>query len=322
MKKHLTYLIMIGAAGLLPLTSTAKTLSVSEDLNLDFTKEMESIEKINHTATPMHKHLKEGLSELSVLIGAVKENPNQLNKAKFELQFAKSIQTLIQDMDDILENRQEIDWALTDISSKVKTVTKRLDFNNGKTAEEISRVQERLAKEKEMLKKLGREIKRKGDKADPEKKREFSRLYRKYQHGLRAVETHKKIKKMLHRTLVALANNGGRFTQSTRDMDDWFENLKDQRNSFLRLAEARSDIQTLNELLTQGGANSVRNTFVKLRGITSQLAQFSQAFDAMDSDLDALNSFDAQMIDPNDPDDHGLAADPLLDRQIADILGE
>lgn len=310
--------LLVGAA---PLTSHAQ-LSIGEDMNLDFSQEMESIDKINDTAAPMQKHLSKGLTDLRTLISEVKANPNALTKAKFEVQFAKHIKTLVEDMDDVLENRQEIEWALADISSKVKTVTKRLAYNNKKMAEKVSRAEEKLKVDHDKLLKVAKELKRAGKKADPKLIREFKNLDRQYKHSKRTYDTHLKIKKMLQRTLVALGNNGLRFTQSTQDMDDWFSNLKDQRDSFLKLAEARNDIQKLSQLMSQGGATSVINTFKKLGSINNQMGQFLDTFDAMEGDLDALNSFDATYEDPNQPAGTGLNSDAALDRRLNELLGE
>ena len=92
MKRSLKSAYMtIALAGALPLAAQAQ-LSIGEDLNLDFSQEMESIEKINDTAAPMQKHLETGLTDLRSLINDVKSNPNALTKGKFEVQFAKHIQ--------------------------------------------------------------------------------------------------------------------------------------------------------------------------------------------------------------------------------------
>jgi len=308
-------------AGAVPFAAKAQ-LSIGEDLNLDFTKEMESIEKINDSAAPMQKHLSKGITELKSLIGDVKENPNALTKAKFELQFAKNIKTLVSDMDEVLDNRQEIQWALTDIGDKVKTVTKRLDYNNGKMSEKVSRADEKLATAKKKLIEVGRKLKRSGKDADPKLVREFKALDRKYKHAVRTRETNNKIKKMLHRTLTALSKNGLTFTQSTADMDDWFSNLKDQRDSFLKLAEARNDIQKLNQLMSQGGTSSVIETFKKLGGINKQMGEFLDTFEAMEQDLDALDSFDASYIDPNETETTELNSESALERRLTELLGE
>lgn len=307
--------------GIVPLTTNAQ-LSVGEDLNLDFTKEMESIEKINDSAAPMQKHLSKGITELKSLINEVKKNPNALTKAKFELQFAKNIKTLVSDMDEVLDNRQEIQWALNDIGDKVKTVTKRLDYNNGKMSEKVSRADEKLTAAKTELLEVGKKLRRAGKDADRKLVREFKALDRKYKHALRTRETNNKIKKMLHRTLNALSKNGLTFTQSTADMDDWFSNLKDQRDSFLKLAEARNDIQKLNQLMSQGGASSVIETFKKLGGINKQMGEFLDTFDAMEKDLDALDSFDASYVDPNEPETTGLSSESALERRLTELLGE
>ena len=308
-------------AGVLPFATQAQ-LSIGEDLNLDFSKEMESIDKINDSAAPMQKHLEKGLTNLRSLISDVKANPNPLTKAKFEVQFAKHIETIVGDMDEILENRQEIQWALTDIGGKVKTVTKRLDYNDKKMAEKVSRAEEKLKFDRDKLLEIAKKLKRAGKNADPQLVREFQRLDRKFKHKKRAVDMHSKIKRMLHRTLQALGKNGLRFAQSTNDMDDWFSNLKDQRDSFLTLAEARNDMQKLNQLMSQGGASSVINTFKKLGQINSQMGQFLDTFDAMEEDLDALNTFDAAYEDPNQENASGLNSDAALDRRLAELLGE
>jgi len=321
MKKSLQTTLMLLLAGSVPYVTYAQ-LSVGEDINLDFSEEMESIDKINDTAAPMQKHLEKGLTDLRSLINDVKANPNALTKAKFEVKFAKHIQTLVTDMDEVLENRQEIQWALADIGGKVKSVTKRLDYNNKKMAEKVSRADEKLKDTKNKLIKIAKELKRAGKDADPKLVREFKSLDRKFKHTKRTVDTHKKIKKMLHRTLGALGKNGLQFTQSTKDMDDWFSNLKDQRDSFLTLAEARNDIQKLNQLMTQGGASSVISTFKKLGSINKQMGQFLDTFDAMEGDLDALNSFDATYEDPNEPTGSGLSSDAALDRRLTELLGE
>jgi len=297
-------------------------LSIGEDLNLDFSKEIQSIEKINDSAAPMQKHLSKGLTELRTLISDVKANPNALSKAKFEVSFATHIQTLVEDMDDVLENRQEIQWALTDIGGKVKTVTKRLAYNNIKMEEKVSRAAEKHEATKKKLVKMAKDIKRSGKNVDPKIVREFKALDRKYKHSLRTQQANTKIKKMLHRTLTALTKNGLMFTQSTEDMDDWFSNLKDQRDSFLKLAEARNDMQKLNQLMTQGGASSVISTFKKLGGINKQMGDFLNAFEAMEGDLDALNSFDATYMDPNETETTGLSSEVALTRRISELLGE
>jgi len=321
MKRSLRTTLIAIAAGVTPYAMQAQ-LSIGEDLNLDFSDEMESIDKINDTAAPMQKHLEKGLTDLRTAINDVKENPNPLTKAKFEVKFAKHIQTIVGDMDEVLENRQEIQWALADIGGKVKSVAKRLAYNDKKMAEKVSRADEKLKMNKDELMKVAKELKRAGKKADPELIRKFKTLDRKYKHAKRTVDTHKKIKKMLHRTLAALGNNGLRFTQPTNDMDDWFSTLKDQRDSFLTLAEARNDMQKLNQLMSQGGASSVINTFKKLGNINSQMGQFLDTFDAMEGDLDALNSFDAAYEDPNAPAGTGLSSDAALDRRLSELLGE
>ena len=66
MKKQLISTLCIAAlTGAVPSSTLAQGLTVGEELSLDFTKEMKSIEKINDTATPMQKHLTKGLGELS-----------------------------------------------------------------------------------------------------------------------------------------------------------------------------------------------------------------------------------------------------------------
>ena len=298
--------------------SVKAQLSVGEDINLDFSKEMESIDKINDVSKPMQKHLAKSLNSMRTLISDVKANPNPLTKAKFEVAFSNHIKTLVEDMDDILDNRQEIQWALDDISTKVKTVTKRLKYNNDKMDEKISRAKEKLDNEYKALKEVAREVRRAGKKASPDLLRKFKSMDRHYRTSMRNAAMHKRIKTMLHRTLVALSKNGLTFAQSTKDMNDWFASLKDQRDSFLKLAEARNDIQKLSQLMTQGSSSSVMQTFKKLGSINKQMTGFMDTFDAMENDLDTLNSFDAGYVDPNASSD--INTDAGLNHRLNELL--
>jgi uncharacterized protein (DUF1697 family) len=318
-----TKIIKLGICTLIMLAKpmAQAQLSMGEDLNLDFTKELESIQKVNTSAEPMQKHLEKGLTDLRKLISEVKANPNPLTKAKFEVQFAKHIDTLVTDMDDILANRQEIQWALTDIGDKLRSTTKRLKYNYDKMDETVSRAKEKMEFAKAKLLKIAKDLKRSGGK-DPKIIREFKNLERAYKFTKRNYETHDKIRKMLSKTLTALGNNGYRFTQSTEGIDDWFANLKAQRDSFLKLAEARNDIQKLNQLMTQGGATSVLATFKKLGSINKQMDKFLDTFDEMSNDLDALNSFDANYDNSSNTASSGLTDDEAVMQRVDALLNE
>ena len=44
--------------------------------------------------------------------------------------------------------------------------------------------------------------------------------------------------------------------------------------------------------MSEGGAGSLRNTMVQLKGISGQIEKFNQVFDSMDMNIDALDNVD------------------------------
>ncbi len=279
----------------------ADLLSGSENLNLDFADAVDSIQKVSQSTEPMAKHLEMGIKDLNKTIDKVKGDPNLLNKSEFELAFAKHVRTLVTDIDSVVSHRQEIEWAFEDISLEVKNVIKRLDHNNEKIKEKISRQAENIDNVRKQLRKMAREIERLGSKASADMKREFKRLHRKFKLLNTTMRTQKTIQKQLHRTLAGLGTNGGSIANGARDLSTWFENLNDQRDAFLSLAETRKDMAALTKLVTSGGANSIMATFSKLRGIQGQLSKFNDTFEKMDENLEVLSTFN--------PDDMSLEVD-------------
>ncbi|MEA2011551.1 MAG: hypothetical protein U9O87_00475 [Verrucomicrobiota bacterium] len=271
----------------------ADLLSGSEELNLDFSEAEDSISKVSQSVKPMAEHLDKGISSLNSLIDKVKADPNLLNKSEFEVGFAKHLNNFVRDIDTILVNKQETEWAFNDIVLEVQRVAKRLDYKNDKMKEKISRRKEIMDKSTKQLKDLARKIERASKEDAVKLKREFKKLHRKYKMQKMVLKTHAHIQKQLQHTLAGMSKNGSSIARGAEDLATWFDNLKAQRETFIDLAEARKDMAGLTILVTGGGAHSIMNTFSKIRGIQSKLGEFNNTFDKMDENLDVLQTFDA-----------------------------
>ena len=290
--KKLTMIFSMAAICGLSSVGHAQVAFESEDLQLDFTEPMQSIKKVAQSATPMAKHLEKGITALNSTIAEVKKDPNKLNKSKFELQFAKHIKTLVNDIDSIIQHQQEIEWAFDDITDEVKRVGKRLDYNNERMKEKVFRQNEKVKTTLKQLKEMARKIEAQGGKKAPAaSQREFKRQLRKYKLMQRTLKTQKKVQSQLHKTLAGMGKNGSSIANGAKDLKVWFDSLKDQRDAFLSLAEARKDMAQLSQLMSQGGTKSLIATFDKLKGIQTQLDKFNDTFEKMDDNLDVLQTF-------------------------------
>jgi len=271
-------------------------ISPSEDLKLDFSEQKESINKLVQSAKPMAEHLQDGIVVLDKLIKDVKDSPTALNKSRFELSFSKHICTLVNDLDEMIQHREEIEWAFQDIVDEVKRVAKRLDYQNERIKEKLFQSEFKVKDMKKQLQKLARKIEAKGGKDAPQELiREFNNLHRRYKMMNRTCKVQRQVQKQLHNTLGGLGKNGSSIQVGANNIKGWFDNLKNQRDAFLTLAEARKDMTMLTQLMHQGGANSIIKTFGKLQGIQKQLDLFNTTFEKMGDNMDVLQTFD-----PND----------------------
>ena len=266
---------------------------VSEDFKLQLEEPLEQVQDMSKATAPMVKRMSTAFTELNSAIDKVKADPNALNKANFELSFAKFVGNLIRDVDQVVVNQEQMEYAFQDIDSEVRRVI--LGMNNKMNKTELKalksmEVTKTLLKD---VKNLAREMERKGDKATKDDIRNFKRVERQYKNALRSQNLQENVAKQYSSYLKVLGRTADNIGEGGKSVKDVYGSLGNIRSSLKDLAEARSDMTKISQEMKAGGILKAMKT---IKQIQASVDNFNDISEKM---LDSMDKF--SMIDVEDP---------------------
>mgnify|MGYP000403886475 CR=1 FL=1 len=261
--------------------------SESIDFNMDFKEPMQTVKTMSLSAKPMAKHMTEGMKELKSLMAKVKADPNALNRAKFELGFAKVTQTIVKDIDKLIVHEDDMKFAFEDISAEVSRV--QLGFKHKEKDIKLSAAEavEKETKLKEKVKAEAQRIKDLGEEKTAADERALRRLLGEYKRA----KTFSKLKASQQKQYAAynkrmadlLAKLGG----STGNLDGLYDGLKGTRKALSDIVGLRREMEGINKGIAD---SKVLETFKQIEKLDENLGQFANLLSEMEF---GLNDFAA-----------------------------
>ncbi len=280
-KIGITVLVALAvSASVLVKTARARTTTPGEMLKIDVDKPMQVLNQTVRSAKPLQKTLAEALPDLKKKIEALRDGKDVLARSAVERAYARVLLKVTRDMDQIIRNRDAAEWAVKDISGEVKRVLFRLQQNKIKGEVRMDLTQRRLDELKTRLKELRRKFEREKPKVSPATMREIRTVAAAYKIQKRNLEYQQSVARQIAAILKTLGALHESTEQFAARMQAWFEVLVQQRNATRELAESRSELVRLSQLMTSPGAGqALVETSRKLAELSDSITQLGKVMD-------------------------------------------
>ena len=269
---------------------------VSENFDLQIQKPLEEVQSMSRETGPMVERMTESFAKINTALDDVKSNPNNLTKAKFELAYANLIGDLVRDVDEVVVNKEQMQYAFQDIESEVKRVIHGMKNNRQRALDQGLAAKEKTDKQLAIVKEAAREMRKKaanGSMTDADK-RSFKNLERNLKNAQRIQKAHDTTALMLGKYLNKLGKMGAEVKDGADSIESVFDSLNGLRDSFKSIAQSRSSIAKIKKSMRDGG---VQKALESLKAIEKGLDQFNTISDKINKSMDQIDA-----IDPENPD--------------------
>jgi hypothetical protein len=223
---------------------------------LTFDDELKTIAAMTEAAKPLEKTLTQGMEELNGSLGEAKADPNNpLKKSRFETKHAECVRLVVEQIDDVLGQREQTLWAFEDAAGKLRETATLLKHATGKSQDLVVRKKSELQKIKDELRALKTEAEKLGgvEKLPAELQSKLRVIMTKYRVVEAAVKGIEELVRKQGEVAAGLAASAGNVADDIARMKEWFEQLQTLREGFVDLADRRNQTSELEQVINTDG---------------------------------------------------------------------
>lgn len=320
-------LSVFGAALALCVTATAQQtiLSPSEELKLDITDAGASIAKVANKIKPLAKRLDDSAADVMEAINAVQDDPNALNKARFEKVLASHMRPVMLNMELVLANELEMECALADISTEVKRVALRLRQDYKRTATQNEELRDQLKDMAKQLQKKAAEVKASGARPDENASLELRRLNQRFTLAEQRYKMTDHLLKQLQAGMNSLNRSSENMAIAAGNMNVWFQHLRASRDNFRTMIRMRRDMANIAQLGSTASRLGLGQLMSSFNKAMRQINQVGDLMSRMGSSVESLEQFNQEVAfdfsamseDELASQDVSALADQILERDYS-----
>lgn len=298
----------------------------SQELQLDFSDAQVSIQKMARKLKPMQEKMAAGQVQILAALDEVKQDPNALNKAKFEKALAEHMRPVMKNIDVVLESELEMQCALEDVAVEVKRVALRIRQDMERNSKEMDRTKEDLKKQVKDLQKLAAKVQAEGDNADRNDVLELKKLQQQVSLGEKRLKLQEQVVRQLKGATMALGRSSDNLIAASDNAQIWFENLARNRAAFRDLIRMRMDMANIASMGSSGAGKSLKEMLTALGGTMKQIEDVGELLSQMGGTMDSMDSMDLfsqdigfgiDAIDASSTQDVQALAEEILNRDYS-----